>query len=82
MKEKAQDDKSLADVTVLIPAWNEAEVIEQTLESLIEQGPDLKVILIDDGSEDSTLERARRMRLQNLRLIRSAPLPIGWSGKL
>ncbi len=66
----------------MIPARNEAEVIQRTLQSLIKQGPGLKIVLIDDNSEDATVETARQMRISDLRIIRSEPLPPGWSGKL
>ena len=83
MQSKAADGETVLDeITVLIPARNEAEVIQQTLQSLSEQGTGLKIILIDDNSEDATVEMARQMRISNLRIIRSAPLPSGWSGKL
>jgi len=80
--EGANGDTALDGITVLIPARNEAEVIQHTLQSVIEQGPGLKIVLIDDNSEDATVEKTRQMRISDLRIIRSAPLPTGWSGKL
>jgi hopene-associated glycosyltransferase HpnB len=78
----AEGDEPLAEVTAVIPARNEAAIIQRTLLSVATQGPDLKIILIDDGSEDSTAEMARRLARSNLRIVQSAPLPDGWSGKL
>jgi hopene-associated glycosyltransferase HpnB len=75
-------EEVLKQITVVIPARNEADVIQQTLHSIIEQGPGLSIVLIDDHSEDATVEKARQMRISNLRIIQSAPLPDGWSGKL
>jgi hopene-associated glycosyltransferase HpnB len=80
--ERADDNEGLGEVTVLIPARNEVEVIEQALRSVVEQGSGLKVILVDDSSEDGTVEKARQITIQNLRIIQTAPLPVGWSGKL
>ena len=80
--EGANEDTALDEITVLIPARNEAEVIQHTLLSVIEQGPGLKIILIDDNSEDATVEKAHKLCISDLRVIRSAPLPSGWSGKL
>jgi hopene-associated glycosyltransferase HpnB len=80
--EGADGDTALDEITVLIPARNEAEVIQHTLQSVIEQGPGLKIVLIDDNSEDATVEKTRQMRISDLRIIRSLPLPPGWSGKL
>ncbi len=45
---------SLSDLTVVIPARNEAEVIQRTLSALGKQGTDLRVILVDDQSADQT----------------------------
>jgi cellulose synthase/poly-beta-1,6-N-acetylglucosamine synthase-like glycosyltransferase/peptidoglycan/xylan/chitin deacetylase (PgdA/CDA1 family) len=47
-------------VAVLIPAYNEEKVIERTvLAALNSDYPNLRVIVIDDGSKDRTLEVAR-----------------------
>jgi hopene-associated glycosyltransferase HpnB len=80
--EAAKGDVGLHEITVLIPARNEVGVIQETLQSVIEQGPELKIILIDDGSEDGTLEKIRKVARADLRVIRNLPLPTGWSGKL
>jgi len=48
-------------VAVLIPAYNEEKVIERTIQGAIDSDyPNLRVIVIDDGSKDRTLEIARR----------------------
>jgi hopene-associated glycosyltransferase HpnB len=80
--ESANRSSALDEITVLIPARNEAEVIQHTLQSVIKQGTGLNIILIDDNSEDATVEKSRQMRLSGLRIIQSPPLPAGWSGKL
>jgi hopene-associated glycosyltransferase HpnB len=88
----------LDDVTVLIPARNEAAVIEQTLASLCRQGPGLEVIVVDDQSDDGTRARCeafgaaavsgRRPWTSDgayplaLRIVAGRPRPRGWSGKL
>jgi len=47
-------------VAVLIPAYNEEKVIERTIRAaLASHYPKLRVIVIDDGSSDRTLEIAR-----------------------
>jgi peptidoglycan-N-acetylglucosamine deacetylase len=47
-------------VAVLIPAYNEEKVIERTVRAaLASDYPSLRVIVIDDGSKDRTLEVAR-----------------------
>ncbi|HEY3974323.1 MAG TPA: polysaccharide deacetylase family protein, partial [Candidatus Sulfotelmatobacter sp.] len=48
-------------VAVLIPAYNEEKVIERTVRAALNSNyPNLRVIVIDDGSKDRTLEVARR----------------------
>jgi len=48
-------------VAVLIPAYNEEKVIERTVRAALNSNyPNLRVIVIDDGSCDRTLEVARR----------------------
>ena len=75
-------NESLAQITAMIPARNEAEVIQQTLRSVAAQGTDLKIILVDDESDDGTAAVARQLVLSGLQINLSAPLPEGWSGKL
>jgi poly-beta-1,6 N-acetyl-D-glucosamine synthase len=46
-------------VSIIVPAYNEGEVIEQALASLASLDyPELEVLVIDDGSTDDTLHRA------------------------
>jgi len=48
-------------VAVLIPAYNEEKVIERTVQGALDSDyPNLRVIVIDDGSKDRTLEVTRR----------------------
>ena len=47
-------------VAVLIPAYNEEKVIERTVRSVLDSDyPNLRAIVIDDGSIDKTLEVTR-----------------------
>jgi peptidoglycan-N-acetylglucosamine deacetylase len=47
-------------VAVLIPAYNEEKVIVRTMRAALNSDyPDIRVIVIDDGSRDRTLEVAR-----------------------
>ena len=78
----ASPDADLSDITVLIPARNEAEVIGTTLGSLKTQGNDLAIIVVDDRSTDGTATVAKTLGVQNLRLLSGEPLPADWSGKL
>lgn len=73
--------RSLSDVTVLIPARNEAPVLAQTLQALRQQGDDLDIVVVDDDSEDDTAQVAARFA-PAVRVIAGRPLPDGWAGKL
>ena len=69
-----------SDVTVLMPARNEAAVIARSLASLVGQGS--PVVVVDDGSSDDTARIASDAGLAPFRLIQAPPLPPGWTGKL
>src|SRR3981081_2136175 len=84
-REQLEPDREpvdLSDVTVLIPARNEAEVVSRTLAALANQGPGLRVVLVDDQSEDGTVEAARSAFPDRLTIVPGQGLPEGWSGKL
>ena len=72
----------LSDITVLIPARNEADNITETLSALNNQGNYLNVILVDDQSTDNTTELAKSVGLQYLTIVYGKELAEGWSGKL
>jgi hopene-associated glycosyltransferase HpnB len=75
-------ESDLSDVTVLIPARDEAESISGTLGALEEQGKNLAVIVIDDQSSDGTADLAKRSFRGNLRVLLGKELPESWVGKL
>jgi glycosyltransferase involved in cell wall biosynthesis len=73
-------------ISVVIPAYNEAEGIERTLRetdsAMAAFGAPYEIVLVDDGSADATTERARRAmtRLEHARLIRlEANAGKGWA---
>jgi len=76
-------------LVIVVPARNEADVVEGSLRSLLRQdyaGP-LTIILVDDDSSDDTAARARRVAQgegaeQRLTIVESRGLPSGWTGKL
>lgn len=51
------DDATLPPVTIIIPAYNEAAVIEAATRSLLELDyPSAEILIVDDGSTDKTRE--------------------------
>ena len=76
-------------VGIIVPARNEASVIEQSLKSLLTQkySGEFSIILIDDNSCDRTSEIAhntasRLNQREKLTVIAGKPLLPGWKGKL
>lgn len=70
------------DLTILIPARNEAEGIERTLRAALAQGAGLRVIVVDDQSVDGTGELARAIDPARVTVLSGTALPEGWTGKL
>ena len=71
-------------VCVVVPARDEADSIEDSLNSLLAQdypGP-YGVVLVNDRSSDGTGEIARAISSPHLHVIDSSEPPAGWSGKL
>jgi glycosyltransferase involved in cell wall biosynthesis len=46
-------------VLVIIPAWNEEESIGLVLREIQDFLPDVDILVVDDGSTDSTVKTAR-----------------------
>jgi len=76
-------------IAVVIPARNEADVIGQSVSSLLAQScvDAMHIFVVDDNSTDGTAaaaqEAARKCSSpEALTIIPGQPLPPGWSGKL
>ncbi|MER5194194.1 glycosyltransferase [Streptomyces sp. NPDC002755] len=57
-------------VSVLVPAYNEAKCIENTVRSLMASEHPIEVLVIDDGSSDGTARIVEDMGLPNVRVVR------------
>ncbi|MFI9771558.1 polysaccharide deacetylase family protein [Streptomyces sp. NPDC052415] len=57
-------------VSVLVPAYNEAKCIENTVRSLMSSEHPIEILVIDDGSTDGTARIVEAMGLPNVRVIR------------
>ena len=53
-------------LSIVIPAYNEEEGIVETLKQLISSFPDSEIIVLDDGSTDSTVEYVTNFETVNL----------------
>ncbi|MGP0090297.1 MAG: glycosyltransferase [Xanthobacteraceae bacterium] len=76
-------------VGVIIPARNEADCIDKTIDSLLRQDypGEWSVILVDDSSTDATAAvaaaaAAARGQAGRLTVVAGQALPVGWTGKL
>jgi len=72
-------------VAVLLPVRDEATRVEPCLRSVLAQTGirDLRVLVLDDGSADGTLDVVRRVVGDDarVRVLAGQPLPAGWHGK-
>ncbi|WP_149552947.1 polysaccharide deacetylase family protein [Streptomyces marokkonensis] len=57
-------------VTVLVPAYNEAKCIEDTVRSLVASDHPIEVVVVDDGSSDGTARIVESLGLPGVRVVR------------
>ena len=76
-------------VFCIMPARNEAETIARAVSSLTRQEylGDLRIVIVDDHSEDATSDLARTTAqeagaAERVRILQAETLPSGWTGKL
>ncbi len=75
-------------VAAIVPARNEADVIAESVASLLNQDfPSLELVLVDDSSTDGTAgvaaETAKELgQSHRLTVLSGKPLVPGWTGKL
>jgi hopene-associated glycosyltransferase HpnB len=76
-------------VVTIVPARNEADVIERTLRSLLEQDypGEFHVVMVDDQSDDRTGDIARQLAIEHpagahLTVKAAEDRPSGWLGKM
>ncbi|WP_226578183.1 glycosyltransferase [Halobacillus litoralis] len=77
--------KNDASVSLLVPLRNEADNVDGLMDSLMALTyPNVKVVLLDDHSEDGTYNKlkARAGEDPRFRVIQGRPLPEGWNGKV
>lgn len=73
------DEKTSANISLIIPARNEEHNLERLLASVARQSlKPFEVIVVDDGSTDRTADIARKY---GALVLPAPPLPGGWRGK-
>ncbi len=59
-------------VTVVVPAHNEEERLNETIQSLLAQSyPHLEIVIADDGSTDRTPEICAALKRENIHVVRA-----------
>src|SRR6056297_2936349 len=77
-----QEGRGAGDVSIVIPARNEAGNIGVLLESIAGQrSRPGEVIVVDDQSNDATAEIARSYAAAGVKVIAAEQRPEGWTGK-
>lgn len=77
-------DSQYPSISVLIPARNEENAIQEAVESVLRStGVALEVIVMDDSSTDRTGDIVRQLAARDarVRLMQGDSLPPGWNGK-
>jgi dolichol-phosphate mannosyltransferase len=70
----------MASTTIVVPTYNEKQNIERLISALLEAGPDVEVLVVDDNSPDHTAEYVESIAANNprVRLItRSGKMGLG-----
>jgi hopene-associated glycosyltransferase HpnB len=71
-------------VTVVVPARNEADELPKTIPTICAMDyPGLRVVVVDDQSDDATPAVLEKLKSEhaNLIVVRAADRPAGWCGK-
>ena len=56
-------------LSVLIPTYNEQQVIIKVIERVLKAVPEAEIIIVDDGSTDGTVSAVKNLKTPNVRLI-------------
>ena len=55
-------------VSIILSTYNEAKVIEKTIDEIFKHIDGVEIILVDDSSTDGTLEKVKKINNPNLKI--------------
>ncbi len=68
-------------LTIVVPAYNSESFLPNCLDTLVEAGPKLEIIVVDDGSKDDTLAVAKDYEARYPDIVRAVDQENrGWGG--
>lgn len=70
---KTYANRKLSGISIIVPAYNEENIIKSTIKSLLNidyPKNKMEIIVVDDGSKDRTYEIVKQYRSKNLRVLR------------
>ena len=77
--------KQKSSICFIIPARNEEKYISKTIESIISQSVKKLIIIVNDNSQDSTENEAKKTfkktKFKQFKIINGKKLPVGWREK-
>ena len=56
-------------VSIILSTYNEAEIIEKTINEIFKAINNCEIVLVDDNSNDGTFEKVNLIKNKNLRVI-------------
>ena len=56
-------------ISIILSTYNEAKVIENTINEIFKHVKDAEIIVVDDNSPDGTLEIVKKIKSPNLKIF-------------
>ena len=57
------------EISIILCTYNEVNIIEKTIKNILEHNPKSEIIIVDDNSNDGTVEVIKNLNLQEVKLI-------------
>ncbi len=73
MKKERVNKYTGEDTSIIVAAYNEERNIGDTVKRIRNTLPDAEIVVVDDGSKDSTAQVVKSLNMKNVRVIRYTP---------